>query len=111
MVMFERLNLESLKGSFDTLKGKGLETLKGVDLAQVKGMGDTALKSLSKLSKKRLSVGGYSINPLLLGGAAAVALGGYLLYRSRSNGTALAGNTTMQGQVHPVKLLIQRLQH
>jgi hypothetical protein len=103
MVMFERLNLESLKGSFDTLTGKGLDTLKGINMAQVKGMGDTALKSISKLSKKRMRVAGYSVNPLLLGGAVALALGGYLMYRSRSGSTALAGETGMQRQVHPVK--------
>jgi hypothetical protein len=101
--MFERLNLESLKGSLDTLKGKGMETLKGIDVARLKGMGDTALKSISKLSKKRRKVGGYSVNPFLLGGAAALALGGYLLYRSRSGRSALAGDTTMQGQFHPIK--------
>jgi hypothetical protein len=103
MVMFERLNLESLKGSFDTLTGKGLDTLKGINMTQVKGMGDTALKGISKLSKKRMSVAGYSVNPLLLGGAVALALGGYLMYRSRSGRTALAGDMGMQGQVHPVK--------
>lgn len=88
--MLERLNLSSLKG---------------INMSQVKGMGDTALKGLSRLSKKRMSVAGYSVNPLLLGGAAALALGGYLIFRSRGNSSSLqtAGSTDFQGQVHPVK--------
>lgn len=86
--MLERLNLSSLKN---------------INMSQVKTMGDTALKGISQLSKKRMNVAGYSVNPLLLGGAAALALGGYLVYRSRSGKSQLAGATGMQGQVHPVK--------
>lgn len=83
------------------LQRLNLESLKGVNLSQVKSFGDTALKGISKLSKKRMTVAGHSVNPFLLGGAAALAIGGYLMYRSRSNGAT--ESTAMQGQVHPVK--------
>jgi hypothetical protein len=104
--MLERLNLESLKGiNMSQVKEMGdtaLKGIKGINMSQVKTFGDTALKGISKLSKKRMKVAGYSVNPLLLGGAAALALGSYLIYRSLSgrSSTQLAG---MHDQVHPIK--------
>ena len=103
-MVLERLNLESLKGiNMDQVKSMGdtaLKGLRGVNMKQVKSMGETALKGISKLSKKRMKVAGYAVNPFLLAGAAALAIGGYLIYRSRM---AAGSATAMQGQVHPVK--------
>lgn len=105
--MLERLNLDSLKGmNMSHVKEMGdtaLKGIKGINMSQVKSMGGTALKGISKLSKKRMRVAGYSVNPLLLGGAAALALGGYLVYRSLSRSTSAMGSTGMHDQVHPIK--------
>jgi hypothetical protein len=123
--MLERLNLDSLKGldmsqvksmgdtalkgikgiNMSQVKSMGdtaLKSIKGINMSQVRTMGDTALKGISQLSKKRMKVAGYSVKPLLLGGAAALALGGYLILRNRG-GNAATADLRMQGQVHPVK--------
>jgi hypothetical protein len=106
--MLETLNLDRLKGinmsQVKTMGDSALKGIKGINMSQVKSFGDTALKGISKLSKKRMKVAGYSVNPLLLGGAAALALGSYLIYRSLSGRTnqSLAG-AGMRDQVHPIK--------
>lgn len=85
------------------LQTLNLDALKGIKMSQVKSMSDTALKGISKLSRKRMKVAGYSVNPFLLAGAAALALGGYLIYRSRSNRAQLAGAGGLQRQGRSAK--------
>ena len=85
-----------------------LSGLKGLNMAGMTAMGTSALQSIKDLGRRRMSIGGYSVSPMLIGGAALLAIGGILLARKtkrrKSMGTTqTAGRTKMQHQVHPVK--------
>ncbi|MCE3281941.1 MAG: hypothetical protein K0Q66_678 [Chitinophagaceae bacterium] len=102
--------LGSMKKEIDMarLKGMGnsaMNSLKEMDMTRVKGMGSAALTNLKQFSKRKVAVGGYSMSPLVIGGAAvAVLVGIYLLSnRKRRAKHQYAGDTAMQPQYQPVK--------
>jgi len=71
------------------------DTLKKVKLSELKSAGDKALKNIARLGKKRVKVAGVSVNPFIVGGAALLLVGGYLLLRKRKNTVSMAAEPAM----------------
>lgn len=91
--MLQRLNLRSLK-NIDMSDVK----------SQVKSVGNKALSQLKYIGTRRVYVAGRSVNPVVLGAAAAALIAGTILVlRRRARKMQFAGDTTMQGQMQPAK--------